>query len=120
MRVVLFSAALLIGVASANASTFKPAPWQERATTELPKLFGKIKEAQWSQDISLWLAVQRDNTQWDVAGRPICSAMDGFGRPEGAFVIITFLDAADIARKKQTTLAKFTCPDAKALPGGAK
>ncbi|OYX14415.1 MAG: hypothetical protein B7Z15_04035 [Rhizobiales bacterium 32-66-8] len=109
----MIAAVMAVSTSNLYAADFKPAPWQETTAKQLPKVFGKVKHAYWSQDISLWLAVEKDNTKWDIAARPLCAAMDGFGRPAKAFVIITFLDAADLQRNEMTTLAKYTCPDAK-------
>ena len=112
MRACLIAAVMAASASNLYAADFTPAPWQETAAKQLPKVFGKVKQAYWSQDISLWLAVEKDNTKWDIAARPLCAAMDGYGRPATAFVIITFLDAADLRRNKMTTLAKYTCPEA--------
>jgi len=112
MRAFLIAAVMAVSVSSLYAADFKPAAWQERTAKQLPKVFGKVKNAYWSQDISLWLAVEKDNTKWDIAAQPLCAAMDGYGRPAKAFVIITFLDAADLRRDEMTTLAKYTCPEA--------
>lgn len=115
MKAVLFASLMALTGSASYAAEFQPAPWQKTTAEQLPKVFGKIKQASWSQDISLWLSVERDNTKWEIAAQPICAAMDGYGRPATAFVIISFLDAADLRRNEMTTLAKYTCPDAKAL-----
>jgi hypothetical protein len=94
MRKVLLTAMILASMTSlCNAEDYKPEPWQEKAAKTLPKIFGKIKEVHWPQNGSLWLAVRRDNTNWEAASHLICKALDGAGRPAKDITIISFLDA---------------------------
>lgn len=113
VKAFLIAGVLALASSSTSAAEFQPATWQKLTAQRLPEAFPKIKTAHWSQDISLWVAVVRgDGTNWDIAAKPLCTAMDGYGRPAKASVIITFLDAADLQQNKMTTVAKYTCPDA--------
>lgn len=114
MRTEVFAilAGLIVCAAPAAAPahaglSYKPTEWQAASVERLPKLFGKIKEAYWSQSISLWLAVDRDGTDWQSASGMICAALTGAGKPHDAFVAISYLDRR--AFPQRVEIAKAYC-----------
>lgn len=116
LHTVFVILALLPLQGASAAGQYNPVPWQQKAAQELPRIFGKIRQAHWSQDISLWLAVKRDNTNWESASHMICNALDGAGRPPGAFVALSFLDADAIRGNRHVVLAKAHCQPRPATP----
>lgn len=86
------------------ANAFEPKPWQKKAVT-IVESFGKVKKAEWSQSLSLWIFVKRDNTNWQAAGNMLCKSLAGAGKPDGELAIITILDhqAAQYGQFKQVS-----------------
>ncbi|MCJ8142924.1 hypothetical protein MKI84_08345 [Ancylobacter sp. A5.8] len=89
---IVISAILATTALPVAAQDYQPQPWQGKAAQQLPTTFGKIKKAHWSQSISLWLAVDRDKTDWTAATPMICNALAAAGKPHDAFVAISYLD----------------------------
>ncbi|WP_093175976.1 hypothetical protein [Pseudovibrio sp. Tun.PSC04-5.I4] len=89
MRFMLALAALLI-TSSVQAET-KLAPWQEKSAEALSS-FGKFKEVDWNQNISLWVFVDNDGSDWNSVGNYVCKIIVGNGKPDDVYVGITFWD----------------------------
>ncbi len=89
------------------AAAYEPLEWQKKAAIALPKQFSKIKQVQWTQDVSLWLTVRRDDTDWTAANGLVCAALSGAGKPPDAFVGVSYLDAERLP--SMSVIAKANC-----------
>lgn len=107
MKPYLLALSLALVPVTAFAADYQPTPWQQKAAESLPKQFKKVLEVYWQQDISLWLRVRRDGTDWQAANRHICLALKGAGKPADALVIVRYVDAD---REDLTFIDKATCP----------
>ncbi|WP_321448438.1 hypothetical protein [uncultured Cohaesibacter sp.] len=105
MRFIMIVAAMLLAV---PAQAFDPEPWQTKSV-EAVMGFGKIKRAEWSQNLSLWVFAYTDETDWGAAGDMLCKALNGAGKPDGQLAIITIWDYQASQSGNLNQLGKLPC-----------
>ncbi|KZL05539.1 hypothetical protein [Pseudovibrio sp. Ad26] len=106
MRFVLSLAALLF--ASGVQAETELEPWQEKSAEALSS-FNKFKEVSWEQKISLWIFVENDGSDWNSIQSYVCKTLKGNGKPDSAFVVVTFWDHQAALAGNSIQYAKNPC-----------
>ncbi|MBS7586070.1 hypothetical protein [Ancylobacter defluvii] len=99
----MLATAIVLFSGAATAEIHRPLVWQARVAQDLPMNFTKIKQAFWTQSVSLWAVVERDKTDWLAATQIICSSFIASGKPPEAFIVVTFLDQHALPKRSQIT-----------------
>ncbi|WP_146226090.1 hypothetical protein [Phyllobacterium leguminum] len=107
MKTILIAALLALAPTLAFAET-NLEDWQK---VGLEKIKGekKVRDAIWSQGISLWVALDDDGTKRSGFGEYLCLVLNQAGRPKGRFVAISLLDYAAMLRQEHKELGKAIC-----------
>ncbi|APX70520.1 MULTISPECIES: hypothetical protein [Brucella] len=107
MKTALIAGLLALTPTLAFAET-ELADWQ-KAGLEKIKEEKKVRDAMWSQGISLWVGLDDDGTNRRGFGEYICLVLNQAGRPKGKFVSVSLLDHAAFMRGEHKELGKAVC-----------
>lgn len=98
---------VLLFASNVQAET-KLEPWQTKSAEALGS-FNKFKEVSWEQEISLWIFVDNDGSEWAAVHDYVCQTLKGNGKPDSAFVVVTFWDHQAALAGSPVRYAKQPC-----------
>ncbi len=108
MKKTILLLTALVFAAPASFAEEAMKPWQTK-TLELVKAEKQVRDAIWSQSISLWVGLDDDGTNRSGFGEYLCMVTTQAGRPAGQFVAISLLDYSATLRGERVEIGKALC-----------
>lgn len=99
----------LISMGTADCIHWRDEPWRAATLEALKADEPTILTLDWSQRLSLWVAVTNRGFPPTPLGTHVCGRAKGAGMPEGEWFVVTLWDRATIRSDQPEWLAKVDC-----------